>query len=135
MSTANTRGRISPEWADRVSTNHFDIWRYNRTQTETIGSIVALRNLGSLVVRWSDELYEPDEAIEVGRRRSLANLSFGEVGRITLTEWLLEAALLRGGETDPLARDLQTFGVELGRPAWLIPAPAIEALEPVVPAA
>ena len=127
--TANTYGRIDPEWAVRLESRGFDIWTHNGSRTEEISGQIRLRHLGGLTVQFTDDAYSPEQAREVDNRRTVVNLAFREHGRLTLSSFLHEAAKQRGGDDDPLAVDLRQHSRILGQPAWLIPVSAITVVD------
>lgn len=118
-------GRIRADWARTVGTTGAAIRIHNRQRSETVAGLIRLENLGGLVVKFTRQIYMPTQADEVGRRRTIVNLSFDEPGRLTGTDYLVTSAIVRSGEDDPLIADLRKAANVIGRPAWLIPVSAI----------
>lgn len=124
--------RIDENWATQI--RPIDIWRYNRGNAEEIHLGINLADLGGLVVRFSDDIWLPDEFEENGRLWSQIVLAFDEPARATLTSRLIDAATSQRGEESTLVRQFKNrFSFDQVDhdfdEHWLIPVRALDIVQ------
>lgn len=120
---------IDSDWAIKKASDPFEIWTYNDGNGESIGTKVQIPKLAGLVIKLSDVVRTPAELTEIRTRRPIIDLAFGRKSKLTLSTEIIDAAITRGGEQDPIAkevREVDSRGIDL---CWAFP---LEALHPVI---